>query len=385
MKEPEAPESSTDPRSVSQILKQKRLELSLTLEQVVEKTKITKRFITAIEEDEFDIFPATVYLRGFIVNLCEIYQIDPKPLLEQLDNQLDSNKETQGPSPHSKKESYPTEESIDVQKGKKKVPFYIISIAAILGVVAVGWLLSNLFSSDPRRIVRNTPDNQSITVKRHEMLSPKETFDLKEGDQINILFENNYRKFTMEQVREDEIQFSLGPSRHELAESEKVSVDVNKDQSFDMEVSLKKISGKQAIVHLRDLNYADQRTDYEKIWRSQDHVRVNKEYTLLSNQQKTPIKIYIKALRLPSHLSYHLDGRRQNTTRLEAGQDIIINADEHLEIVIGNYKSVICVVNNIPINLTLDADKHSITKIVKWIPDPNNEIQFDLVIKDYTN
>ena len=170
-----------------------------------------------------------------------------------------------------------------------------------------------------------------------------------------------------------------------LIEEDDISLDVNGDVVDDIKVRLKKISGKLAIVHIEQINYKDKSVDYQRIWDEGEHVLVESDYVLFKNQEKNPIEVYIKATKLPSHLSYHLDGRRQNTTMLNVDKDIIISAEEHLEVIIGNYRSVIFIVNKIPINLTLDNDKHSVTKIIKWIPDANNDTRFDLIIKDYVN
>ncbi|MBL8994693.1 MAG: hypothetical protein JNM63_15210, partial [Spirochaetia bacterium] len=153
----------------------------------------------------------------------------------------------------------------------------------------------------------------------------------------------------------------------------------------DIEVKLKKVSGDLAIISFAIQNYREDKVDYGSILTNQERVTVGKEYFLFTQQEKYPITVYVRAATQPSHLSYTVDGKRENVTTLQTGAATLIKADEHVEIQIGNFRSAELVINKIPINLTTDSEKFSITKIIKWVPDPNNETKFDLVIKDYLN
>jgi cytoskeletal protein RodZ len=49
----------------------------LSLEQVAERTRITRIHLENVEADRYDHLPATVYLRGILVNLARELRLDP--------------------------------------------------------------------------------------------------------------------------------------------------------------------------------------------------------------------------------------------------------------------------------------------------------------------
>lgn len=57
--------------AIGAVLRAARLKRGLSLEAVAQQTRISKRFLQALEEDRFDEFPAFVYMRGFLKSYCE--------------------------------------------------------------------------------------------------------------------------------------------------------------------------------------------------------------------------------------------------------------------------------------------------------------------------
>jgi cytoskeleton protein RodZ len=57
--------------AVGGVLRAARMKRGLSLEAVAQQTRISKRFLEALEEDRFDEFPAFVYMRGFLKSYCE--------------------------------------------------------------------------------------------------------------------------------------------------------------------------------------------------------------------------------------------------------------------------------------------------------------------------
>ncbi|MGD9934815.1 MAG: helix-turn-helix domain-containing protein, partial [Dehalococcoidia bacterium] len=70
--------------SVGSTLRLAREQRGLTIEQVAQDTRISQRFLEAIERDEFDALPAPVYVRGFIRSYSSYLRLDAAPLLAEL-------------------------------------------------------------------------------------------------------------------------------------------------------------------------------------------------------------------------------------------------------------------------------------------------------------
>lgn len=63
-------------KKVSDLLREKRLELGLTLEEVEKATKIKIKFLEALEEGHFHILPSESYALGFVKNYAKFLDID---------------------------------------------------------------------------------------------------------------------------------------------------------------------------------------------------------------------------------------------------------------------------------------------------------------------
>jgi transcriptional regulator with XRE-family HTH domain len=57
--------------AVGAVLRAARMKRGLSIEAVAQQTRISKRFLEALEDDRFDEFPAFVYMRGFLKSYCE--------------------------------------------------------------------------------------------------------------------------------------------------------------------------------------------------------------------------------------------------------------------------------------------------------------------------
>ena len=65
-------------------LSQARLARGLTLEDAERGTRISRRFLQALEDHEYGIFPAPVYARGFLRNYCRYLGVDADQQLAEL-------------------------------------------------------------------------------------------------------------------------------------------------------------------------------------------------------------------------------------------------------------------------------------------------------------
>jgi hypothetical protein len=57
-------------------LRAARTKRGQTIDAVAQQTRISKRFLDALENDRFDEFPAFVYMRGFLKSYCEYLELN---------------------------------------------------------------------------------------------------------------------------------------------------------------------------------------------------------------------------------------------------------------------------------------------------------------------
>ena len=68
-------------RTVGEILSEKRKQLGLSLENIEKETKIRKKFLEAIEKNNFPQIEGSTVVKGFIRNYALILNLDPENLL----------------------------------------------------------------------------------------------------------------------------------------------------------------------------------------------------------------------------------------------------------------------------------------------------------------
>lgn len=75
---------------IGNLLKQKRLELGFTIEDVSEKTRLTHKHIKALEEGDISFFHDDLsYLRFFIKSYCEVVGVDFEDIKDELRTNID--------------------------------------------------------------------------------------------------------------------------------------------------------------------------------------------------------------------------------------------------------------------------------------------------------
>ena len=65
-------------------LRQERLSRGVTIDDVARETKISTRYLEAIEEDRFESLPGLVFARNFVRQFAASLKLDPDPLVADM-------------------------------------------------------------------------------------------------------------------------------------------------------------------------------------------------------------------------------------------------------------------------------------------------------------
>jgi cytoskeletal protein RodZ len=116
---------------LGKLLKEKREEKGMSLEELQTATKIQKRYLAAIEDGNYDVLPGTFYARAFIKNYCEAVGLNYETIFDEYAHEIpQAVKETTTEfEPRSKRER----SSINEENSflKRLIPILLIGVLII--------------------------------------------------------------------------------------------------------------------------------------------------------------------------------------------------------------------------------------------------------------
>jgi cytoskeleton protein RodZ len=129
--------------TVAEQLRQAREARHLTVEQVVEITKIRTDHLRALEEGDFNVFSAPVYIRGFVRTYSNLLKLDVPQVMAALDAELGQTKKFAEPPPLTDRSRGPLDfvtlqlSKVDWRKGVIAVG--VLAVVVVLALCYVVW------------------------------------------------------------------------------------------------------------------------------------------------------------------------------------------------------------------------------------------------------
>jgi cytoskeletal protein RodZ len=125
---------------VSEQLRQAREARKLTVHQVAEATKIRTDHIRALDEGNFDVFSAPVYIRGFVRTYAGFLRLDVPKIIEQLNEELaGSEKFRENPSHTGQKRGFLDVLMYLLSKINWRIALPVLGVALILLASVYGY------------------------------------------------------------------------------------------------------------------------------------------------------------------------------------------------------------------------------------------------------
>lgn len=184
--------------SVGEILKNTREAKGITIEQVAEATSIRMLYLVAIENEQFNLVPGEVYLKGFIRNYANYIGLNGPAMVEKYKEQVAANKKHEHSLPTQPQEfAEPQKTSIfsqsnsELSKGNSCViksfaskmmsKNLILALSCIVALLFLGYIISGFFFDE-----KGKDDNKinNVVSTQTSLKKPKESTVLKEQDSV---------------------------------------------------------------------------------------------------------------------------------------------------------------------------------------------------------
>lgn len=150
---------------IGQTLKEAREKKGLTLDDLQQTTKIQKRYLIAIEAENFDALPGDFYVRAFIQQYAKVVDLDGDELLAQLEDKTGVKTET--PVAH---EATTRTEAVRIEQAEKndflgKLMNYLPTIIIVIVVVAIlGTIYVVAWGNHSKNTESQSSSSQTVSV-----------------------------------------------------------------------------------------------------------------------------------------------------------------------------------------------------------------------------
>ncbi|OZI11498.1 helix-turn-helix domain-containing protein [Bacillaceae bacterium SAS-127] len=147
-------------------LKEARKAKGLSLADVQEMTKIQKRYLTGIEEGNYEMMPGKFYVRAFIKQYAEAVGLNPDELFEEFKSEVPSSHEDEVPQRATKVEQVKSNVPAEPSKILEHLPKILVT-AFIIGALFLVWVLMPKNDADEKQVIEK-PVVQESTEQNNE-------------------------------------------------------------------------------------------------------------------------------------------------------------------------------------------------------------------------
>ena len=218
-------------QEIGTLLKNTRQEKNITLEQVHKDTNIASRYLDAIEQGEYDIFPGEPYLIGFLRNYAEYLGLNTDECIK-----LYKNAKIQ-------ETTIPTE--ILVPKKPFSVPRGIIILLISILLIGLVFFIGNTILKKIRTDIQVRTNNisketEKIEAQHNSVYTLSNTLFEKRlfiGDTVQVTIdEKKYELKVIKTAPELHLETAIGTQV--IALGQNVALDLNGDVTADVKISV---------------------------------------------------------------------------------------------------------------------------------------------------
>jgi cytoskeletal protein RodZ len=125
--------------TVAEQLRAAREARKLTIEQVADMTKIRTDHLRALEQGNFNTFPAVIYIRGSVKNYAAALKLDVPQILAALDAELKNTEKFAAPPPLVEQHRGPLERiALLAAKISSRMVFTVLAALILTALIALG-------------------------------------------------------------------------------------------------------------------------------------------------------------------------------------------------------------------------------------------------------
>jgi len=319
-------------QSLGEFFREARKEKGISIDEIVRDTNIPKKYLEAIEADNFDVFPGETYAIGFITNYAEALEVDRDLAISFYKRQIRIEQDS------------PIEELL----GKKKQPAFennrLVIGASVAGIMIIVFLLvlftrksDNTGALSPKAYYFSLDDTGKIV---------KQKFKLNDS----VVLTNSERSISIELVKVEpsrSLDFKIGSKDYSIKSGELLSVDSDNNGTNDLGIELLSARPRDirlAITFLREnLEAIGESNKSEFLNKYSEYILSESEFLTAPNKGPVSMKIVSQG---KGFLSYVTDEKEEKQFYMNDGSVYNISFLSNLVLYLGNSGAVKIIIGN---------------------------------------
>jgi cytoskeleton protein RodZ len=313
--------------SIGERLQSARDQKGYSLEQAARETHIAKRYLEAIEAENFDEVPAEPYLVGFLRSYSEYLDLDPQETVG-----LYRNMKLQEQPP-------PIDQLIEP---KKPIPLSFIIIVLLAAALIGGIVL--LFSQGYfTGVLETSPPEERVTAAEHRFTEEFLEQRFSQGDRIRMQVSNLEYSMTVTEIS-DLVVLETPAGAWELSRTEESLVDVTNDGQEDLKILVRDLAQNDSppTVVLRFDRVVASPGENGVVSGNGDEAELPLGSTLIASRQQSPRVITERSDRTPFTVMveftapvlfrYLIDGTEKQQEFFQGGQSLSVTARRSIRV-----------------------------------------------------
>jgi len=305
------------------ILKKERLQKNIKIEDVVNAIKIRKDYINYLENNEFDKFESSIYVKGFLKLYSKYLNINEEKIIALYRRYMNIPPESQ------KVNVFP--QNVNVPRLLVTPQLVVVTLAVLIVVSIIGYLVFQYYKyQKPPNVIVTDPSSESISVDQDS--------------------------YTIVGYTEDGVSIAINNE----------NIPINTDDTFSYEVKLKNgsnlvvISGKYSDnigkEYKREIyiDYVDSSLDVDNEENENENDTDDLESEIIVEPTIHTVKVQIDGV--SSWINIHADDEEVLDSVLQDGTEKLVNFETTMEITIGKLESTSVYIDSELYEITSNAN-----------------------------
>ncbi len=316
--------------TLGQYLKEQREKKGMSIDEVAIETNISRKYIEALEKDEYGFFPAEMYVTGFLTAYIEVLELDKEHVLAMYRRLI--NKEQEAPL----EAFYDYQTSVNKTSAKKYIRIFVLALLTF-GVLAGAYYI---FNSIPRSAP--VPEAvQTSAIKQLTLSDIAENTELVIGnsDTLVIMNDENEKLYTVEFLGKQQngniLDFRINQNLYSYKNGDILNTDIDGDGINDLRLEIVNVGSAQSVIEL-EYTKAEPASFFD-IAPYRNAIRNTTPIATVTNAHS--FNMTITASR-PVWVGYQADSVAEQEQLLDSGQTLRISFIDGVKLSLGNAGAV---------------------------------------------